>query len=87
MKTNLLKVAEEIIYKLENFAIDNSQADAYHFEKGIVAILKEGNNQFMQAVVGKIPKGENSKVSVTTTFSEITVSKTHPMSRLQWALG
>lgn len=66
--------------ELEKFARENAQRDAYHFEKGICAILKEGNHQFMQAVIGEIPKGENSKVKIKTTMGEITVPKGHPLS-------
>jgi hypothetical protein len=33
VKTKLQKVAEEIIFKLEKFAKENAQSDAYHFEK------------------------------------------------------
>jgi hypothetical protein len=69
-----------MVSELENFAENNTEADAYNFEKGIVKILQENNKQLFQASLGKLPKGENSKVKIKTTLGEMIVPKNHPMS-------
>ena len=56
MKTILRKIAEEMVSELENFAENNTEADAYNFEKGIVKILQENNKQLFQASLGKLTK-------------------------------
>jgi len=43
VETKLQKVAEQMTKELEKFARENAQRDAYHFEKGICAILKEAS--------------------------------------------
>lgn len=77
---NIQKIAKEMVSELENFINDNSRQNAYNFEKGIVKILSKVNNQLFQAVLGDIPKGENSRVKIKTTLGEVVVPKSHPMS-------
>lgn len=86
METNLQKVAERLVLKLKNYSKENQLTDAYQFETGIATILTEGNKQFMQAVVGE-SKGENSKVKVKTTYGEIVVPKSHPLSSRPMGFG
>jgi len=86
VETILQKVADELVSKLKNYSKENQITDAWQFEKGIATILAEGNKQFMQAVVGE-SKGENSKVKVKTTFGEIVVPKSHPMSSRPMGFG
>lgn len=80
METNLQKIADEMVLKIEKFIKNNKSTGSYDYEKGISSILHEANHQIFQASIGEIPKGINSKVSVKTTLGEIIVPKGHAMS-------
>jgi hypothetical protein len=80
VETNLQKIANDMVLKVENFIKNHKNTDSYDYEKGISKILQESNQQIFQASIGEIPKGINSKVTVKTTLGEIVVPKGHSMS-------
>jgi hypothetical protein len=80
VETNLQKIANDMVLKVENFIKNNESVDSYDYEKGISKILQDSGHQMFQASIGEIPKGINSKVTIKTTLGEIVVPKDHPMS-------
>jgi hypothetical protein len=80
VETNLQKIANDMVLKVENFIKNNKNIDSYEYEKGISKILQESNQQMFQASIGEVPKCINSKISIKTTLGEIVVPKGHPMS-------
>lgn len=69
-----------MVSKIENFITTNQKGDPYNFEKGMASILRESCHSLFQASLGPVPRGVNSKVNIKTSFGEMTVPKTHPMS-------
>jgi hypothetical protein len=80
METNLQKIANDMVSKIENFVKNNKSTNSYDYEKSISKILHAFSHQLFQASIGKIPQGINSKVNIKTTLGDIVVPKSHPMS-------
>lgn len=80
METKLQTIAKEMAIELEYFSKDYQDSDAYTYETGAYELISNFSNQLFQAMMGEIPKGENSKVKIATTLGEIVVKKGHPMS-------
>ncbi len=80
MKTILQKVADKMVLELENFAQNSQLMNAYAYEEEISKIFTRSNNDLLQATIGDLPKGVNSKVTIKTTLGNITVPKSHSMA-------
>ena len=69
MKTNLQKIANDMVSKIENYIKNNKSTNSYDYEKGISKILHESCHQLFQASIGEIPQGINSKVNIKCKIS------------------
>jgi len=80
MKAKIKNITDKLAEDLLEYVANSKSLDSYSFESGFNEILMKAGQALFQAGIGDIPKGVNSRIKVKTTFGDIDVPKSHPMS-------